>query len=221
MKLALVAVLATCCVLPLDANANPFRKLYAGLGYQYSSTNSTASTDTPPARQFPPESIPMDNLPFDDDANGWSAAIGYQFVEFFAVELGYEDLGEVRSSLSVLPSQSAEGPYLGVESVFLKAQFQYPLGNRFAATWHLGVTRTEFEADGALTLSLGIPFPRFPPPESVVIPFADPDRETGYFVGFGASWRAHKHLEVELSYSRKKLEVLEFDSVGIRLIGRL
>ena len=106
---------------------------------------------------------------------------------------------------------------------FLKAQFQYPLGSRFAATWHAGVMRAEFEADGSLAvIPLPLPLPRpVPLPDPLRVPFADPGRETGYFFGFGALWRAHRHLDVELSYSRKDLEVLEFDSVGVRLIGRL
>ena len=197
---------------------------YAGIGFQYAASNSTANTDAAPPSSFPPESISLDGLPFDDDDSGWNAAIGYQFVDFFAVELGYEDLGAFDSSanFAVLGGGEIETPSLSVKGATLKAQFQYPFTERFRATWHLGIMRAEFEAGGALTFP-SVPFPPFPVPpiEAVTVPYADPGRETGYFFGFGGSWRFHPHFEVELAYSRKNLEVLEFDTIGLRLLGRI
>lgn len=221
---ALLVLFATSALAPL-VHSNPLDKLYASIGYQYSSTDGTVKADQGQPSSFPPESVSLNGAPFEDDDNGWSAAIGYQFLKFFAVEVGYEDLGRFGSTVGTTSIQRVDRPFLEVDATFLKAQFQYPLGKRFAATWHVGVARSEFKADGMLALNVGIPLPIFPRPaplpEPIYIPFADPGRETGYFFGFGASWRAHRHLDVELSYSRKDLEVLEFDTVGLRVIGRL
>ena len=118
-------------------------------------------------------------------------------------------------------------PVPAVEStaLFLSAQFQYPLTDRLRATWHVGIADAKFEADGSIALGFAVlpigPLPPFLQREPVDVPFSDPDDELGYFFGFGMSWRFNPHLDIEVRYSRQDLEVLEFDTFGIRLIGRL
>ena len=106
--------------------------IYASFGGVYSDTDTTASTDTQGFTTFPPPEIPLDGLPFDDDDLGWSAALGYQFRDFFAVELGYMDLGTVESdafTFTVPGPTPVPRPAPAIESTawFLSAQFQYPL----------------------------------------------------------------------------------------------
>ena len=139
------------------------------------------------------------------------------------------DPGTVESDafiLTVPGSTPVPRPAIESTALFISAQFQYPLTDRLRATWHVGIADAEFEADGSIALGFAVigplsPFRPFPQPELVDVPFGDPDDELGYFFGFGMSWRFNPHLDIEVRYSRLDLEVLEFDTFGIRLIGRL
>ena len=213
---------------------------YATAGVLLSQTNGVAATDVPsfgvfignPGELPPlPEELPLNGQPFDDDDSGFSASIGYQFSDWFALELGYQDLGSFSSNF---PSLSTIGSVpdpamLDVSGTSLKAQFQYPLSDHLSATWHLALTRADFEAQGSAVVGFFVgPFPPPPvppvppvPPNFVEIPYSNPDDETGIGFGFGLSWAFNEHFEAELAYSRQDLQVLEFDSMGLRLIARL
>ena len=205
---------------------------YASVGVSLSQTNGLAETDAPAlsffvgnpgaSPRFPTE-VPLNGLAFDDDDTGWSAAIGYQFTEFFAVELGYQDLGAFQARAPVLNTgRTLPIPVaIDVSGVSLGSKFGFPLTERLWATWHLNVIRAGFEASGETAIGFFPgPIPG-PPPDVAFVPYADPDDETGYGFGFGVSWAFNKHFEAELAYSRQDLQVLEFDSFGLRLIGRL
>ena len=205
---------------------------YASVGVSLSQTNGLAETDVPPPTffigdpgEFPqfPDELPLAGLPFDDDDSGFSAALGYQFTKFFAVELGYQDLGSFQARAPIVSAFGAlpVPATLDASGLSLGAQFGFPLTERLRATWHLKIVRAEFEATGDAVIGfLPGPIPG-PPPSVAVVPYADPDDETGYGFGFGVSWAFNEHFEAELAYSRQDLQVLEFDSFGLRLIGRL
>lgn len=224
--------------------------VYASIGGLYSESDTTLSTDRPAPGSIEHSEIPLDGLPIDDDDTGWSASLGYQITSWFALEIGYMDLGTVepegfpfllgREPIGIA-SPIPPGPALESTAFTLAGQFQYPLTQRLHATWHLGIADAEFEAKGARlapVLTPAPPFfgidpgtPFFPGGPGVpggpifvdadAVPYADPDGEIGYFFGFGLSWELSPHFDIEASYSRRDLDVLEYDSFGVRLIGRL
>jgi opacity protein-like surface antigen len=202
---------------------------YAAVSVSLSQTNGIAETDVPELSYLAgdptqlPDQWPLNGTTFDDNNTAWAAAIGYQFTNYFAVELGYEELGTFQATARLISTpQTLPAPVtLDAGGLSLAAQFGYPLSERLRATWRLSVVRAQFDVEGDVTL--GILVGPFPGPTSyvVVLPYADPEDETGYGLGFGLSWAFNKHFEVELAYNRQDLRVLDFDSVGLRFIGRL
>jgi len=67
--------------------------IYVGASYGITDVDSTADTSVDVPFGQLPDSIPLNGLPFDDDAGAWSAFLGYEVFDFMAVELGYSDLG--------------------------------------------------------------------------------------------------------------------------------
>lgn len=200
---------------------------YASVGVSLSQTNGLAETDsTPPLSsvgEFPefPDELPLNGSAFDDDDTGWAAALGYRFTDYFAMEVGFEELGtfQAKAQLTGTPEAVALPLTIDASGFSLAAQFGYPLSERLRATWHLGVVRAGFDAEGEAVIAILGPGPSFE--GFVVVPYVDPDDETGYRFGFGVSWAFNQHFEAELAYSHQDLQVLDFDSFALRLIGRL
>ena len=208
MRLSLLIGLLIALTAPAAASRAAELPFYASVGVSLSETNSVAETDVPPLSfivgdptqlpQFPDE-LPVNGLAFDDDDTGITAALGYQFVDFFALELGYQDLGSFQARAPIfnafgsLPIPAT----IDASAVSLGAQFGFPLTERLRATWHLNVIRADFEAGGEAVIGFLVgPVPG-PPGNIIVIPYADPDDETGYGFGFGLSWAFNKHFEAE------------------------
>jgi len=120
--------------------------IYVGASYGITDVDSTADTSVDVPFGQLPDSIPLNGLPFDDDAGAWSAFLGYEVFDFMAVELGYSDLGRIDAGASTFAFVSP--PAVDMESMHLSARFRWPLTGRFAATWHAGVTRTDFDVSG-------------------------------------------------------------------------
>jgi hypothetical protein len=226
---------------PANGEALP---VYAAVGGSLNWTDGTAETESR-SQPFPPSEVFLNGLPFDDESSGWSIDVGYRFTEFFAVELGYDDLGRFSGETPVAATAPLftpaptdlfyvpPAPFIGVvvagppppqpeleaRAFNLAARFGIDITERFRAIWHLGLARAEFEAGGSTTF-LVAPATISEPFEEVSVPFANPGNETGYFFGFGIGWKLGDHFDAELSYSRRDLEVLKFDSIGLRLVVR-
>ena len=233
MRFGLPVFVFFTCFAYVDASRAAEMPFYGSIGVSLSQTDGLAETDVPSATfivgdpldivSFFPDELPLNGQPFDDDDSGWSAALGYQFTNYFAVELGYEDLGSFQGiapiigSFGALPSPAT----IDASGISLAAKFRVPLTERLRATWHVGLVRAEFDAGGSAAVAFFPgPIPG-PPPDVMAIPFSDPDDETGYGFGFGLSWAFNRHFEAELAYSRQNLQVLDFDTFGLRLVGRL
>ena len=188
--------------------------VYFGVGGGVSQVDGTAHTDRSQFSSFPPTAVPLNGLPFDDDKYGWSAFAGYAFHRFIAVELGYLDLGTFESGVLTFPGSNDE-PRIDVSAPYVAAQFRYPLGERFAATWSLGVSRARYDVSGSTVVRTPIFFPN--PSPFLELPFADISDETGFMWGFGFSWLASEHLDVDLRFTRNDVQVFDVDTFDLRV----
>ena len=96
-------------------------------------------------RFFEQSQLDADVVDVDDQGNAWSAFVGYQFNTYFALELGYLDLGESSvdftgqtadldafyDNVEHIYPQSAEGATINVVA-------SYPLSERFKVSGKLG-----------------------------------------------------------------------------------
>ena len=82
------------------------------------------------------------NVPCDDKDTGWRAFGGYQFNEYFGLELGFGDLGAATGS-------GAAGTFaVEVKEAFdLSAVFSFPVSTRMSALLRLGAYRVRTTVD--------------------------------------------------------------------------
>lgn len=82
------------------------------------------------------------NVPCDDNDTGWRAFGGYQFNQYFALELGFADLGEATGS-GAIGSFAVEVK----EAVDLSALLTFPVANRLSLLLRLGAHRVRTTVD--------------------------------------------------------------------------
>lgn len=82
------------------------------------------------------------NVPCDDNDTAWRAFGGYQFNEYFALELGYGDLGAATGS-GAPRSFSVESK----EAWDLSGVFSFPVATRLSALLRLGAHRVRTTVD--------------------------------------------------------------------------
>lgn len=233
-----------CAALTLFACAQASARdwpIYIGASYGITDVDSIADTNVDVPFGQLPESIPINGLPFDNDDGAWSTFLGYELFDFMAIELGYSDLGKIDAGASTFAFVSP--PAVDMESMHLSARFRWPLTGRFAATWHAGVTRTDFDVSGVARIGvviigptppvepilggiIGDPLfptrprpgePNFPFPTPEERPFAQIDDDTGYRFGFGFDWQFVDRASAALEYSRHDVGVFELDNYSLRL----
>ncbi|HWM44153.1 MAG TPA: outer membrane beta-barrel protein [Burkholderiales bacterium] len=82
------------------------------------------------------------NVPCDDKDTAWRAFGGYQFNQYFALELGFGDLGAATGS-GAIGSFAVEAK----EAWDLSAVFSLPVSTRLSALLRLGAHRTRATVD--------------------------------------------------------------------------
>ena len=211
------------------AAADTDRGFYFGGSIGLSSVDGTADTDsTVSIGGGLPSELPINGLPLDDDDTAWSAFVGYQAFQFVGFELAYSDLGQFDSSASLL--SIGEPPSLDIDEWSISARFRYPLGKKFYANWHAGISRASFDVAGEAILFRFFgpgPLPPSgiaPPPALVIgqaIPFATPSDETGFIWGFGFTWQFMEKFGIGLDYRQHDVQVLDVDTMNLTLIYSL
>ncbi|REL28145.1 OmpA family protein [Thalassotalea euphylliae] len=96
-------------------------------------------------RFFEQSQLDADVVDVDDQGNAWSAFIGYQFNTYFAIELGYLDLGD-RSVDFTGQTADLDAFYDNVEHIYpqsaeggtINVVASYPLSERFKVSGKLG-----------------------------------------------------------------------------------
>ena len=182
-------------------------------GSAHADPNQTTDPGTLPAE------ISINGLSFDSNETAWGALVGWNATDWFALELGYADLGNVGEEfLTGFPVSSiisTDAVALTIDEWYFSTKFRLPLSSKFSANWFAGISRAEFEAQGQLVLFqvlfIGAPFVV----DQVILPFASPDQETGLIWGFGFPWAVNKGLSLDLDYRQHNTQVLNVDTISL------
>ena len=207
--------------------------------------DDTAAADSRVSSQpgVPPAEISLNGLAFESDETAYGVAIGWQARNWLAVELGYTNLGEAewRSQFpvfsiftptfapvplppGVIPGGAVsatplmpDGPTLGIEELSLAARFSASLTQALSANWSVGITHVQFDADGEFVF-FELVTPGLLAFNPVEIPYASPDNEIGYNFGFGFEWAFNDRFSADIGYRRHDTQVIDVDTVTLRLI---
>lgn len=208
----LILSLVCLCFSPAGQAAENF---YVGarLGVsQYDGTADASRNAT--AGPMLPSEISIDGLPFESNETTWGVNVGWRIKDWFAVELGFNDLGNTgRETFAAFGGVSAvitSGVAVDVEEVYLASKLTLSLPGKWNANWTIGITQTTFEAAGALPL-ITIPI-LAPPSPREPIPYASPDDETGFIWGFGFGWDMSDRWGLDIGYRRHDTQVFSVDS---------
>jgi len=217
-------------------------EFYVGGNIGVSMIDDTASTALIAACEplcFPDE-LSINGRAFDSNETAWGAFIGWQAIDWFALEIGYTDLGNtgqeqqfsfiglVPGVITVLPPGIGSGiivttppifpssnntAALNIEEWSISAKFNISLFSDLSANWLIGVTRTEFESQGSLTIPVIVSLsPTIT--ELVTFPFASPESETGFIWGFGFAWDLNERSSVDLGYRKHETQVIDVETVS-------
>jgi opacity protein-like surface antigen len=194
-----------------------------------------------------PSEASLDGLRLDSQETAWGISAGWNVREWLSVELAFTELGEPGVTLQpelislflpawgvvpVLDPDTILGEVgvvfapadfgwaaLGVQEFSVNAMFRHRLGDRFSAWWLLGVSRGSFDAQGYVSMIVPTGTPGTV--EFRDIPFQSPDAEMGYRWGFGAAYLLNERFSLEVGYRRHELEVVDTESLSLRILLRL
>jgi OmpA-like transmembrane domain len=227
--------IVTITLLALGASASAEPRFYAGASLGASRFDDTASTGA----HFPDfgPGVPIDFQTFHSSETAWGASFGWQAKRWLAVELGYSDLGNSGTDLSVLqafpslPSPGVSygpplppGSYgvavqfrnsvaLGIADWHVGTRFSVPLSPRFQANWLAAVSRARFDVQGVVSV-----LPVFGGEPPTYVPFVSPGDETGLVWGFGFGWRVNSWLSLDLAFRRHDTRVLDVDTASLGVL---
>jgi hypothetical protein len=144
---------------------------------------------------------------YDVDRSGYQFVLGYRYLDWSSLEVGYLDLGNVDVNFSTLAASTSD-----LEKSLNK---HYPvtgqgltLGNRFQAEPAPGIT--VFGEAGLFFWKQDIDI-------SGANIEGDDDSETDVFMGFGAGYQLDEHLSLSLKLRRILVEDQDVDLLGVGL----
>lgn len=163
---------------------------YVGLGLGWAETD-TSSGDI--ERDLAAAGFP-NSTSLDDDDRAWRVLGGYRLNPYFAVEGGYVDLGEIKSSSRVTGANPGTiKTTLESDAVFLTALGGYPVTESLFAYGKLGLLRWDSEAKSTADLLSGTATAR-----------ADDD-DIDLTYGVGVNLRVSERFAVRLDWDRYQL----------------
>lgn len=182
-------------------------------GSAHADPNQTTDPGTLPAE------ISINGLSFDSNETAWGALVGWNATDWFALELGYADLGNVGEELltgfPISSIVSTNAVALNIDEWYFGTKFRLPLSSKFSANWFAGISRAEFEAQGQVESFLVILGGALSRVERVITPFASPDQETGLIWGFGFAWAINERLSLDLDYRQHNTQVINVDTISL------
>lgn len=194
-----------------------------------------------------PDQISLNGQPFDSNETAWGAFVGWNAYDWLAIELGYTDLGNAGQDLpfgffeqtpltisqvvpiSFIPAafiiaapapSASSAPALSIEEWSIAAKFSKTLISSLSANWSVGITRAHFDVEGQLTVSELV---TLVPLEfrQTSLPYAAPDSETGFNLGFGFAWGFNDRFSADIGYQKHDTRVIDVETVALRLIVTL
>lgn len=169
--------------------------------------------------------VPSD---FDDNDAAWALQVGYQWGSYFAVELGYVNLGDATHAADIVVSDDL-GVFADIDTT-VSTRFRntgitaaavgiFPLGQHFEIHGRGGVlfarNRIRQTVDSEDSGALG------------VVPFELRGNSTDLFAGLGAAWNINPSYSLRVEYTRyldvgdedKTLET-DIDLISLNLLFR-
>lgn len=133
----------------------------------------------------------------DDSDTGWKLFAGYRFLPWLSVELGWQDLGNVRTNYvldSIVPLTNAtatvDGTYR-ISGPSFSLVGEVPFNDRLSGLLRVGAFRGEVEYSEAGIDGLGVRYT-----------FHDKERSTTTTAGIGLLWRVTSRVDLRLDYDR-------------------
>ncbi len=180
--------------------------IQAGIG-QVSGSRSTSSL----VNDLEQNGVTVNQLSQDDSRTGWRVALGFDVSDYFAVELGYVDLGDVGIRLTAEVSDAeqflASAKKLhpnSADGYTLSGVYRYPLSQNFNLSGRVGV----FSWDGDF--------------DSVLL---DSNQSVGdnnisgsdLYFGFGGEYHLNKRTAVSIEWERYELDNEDSDLFSVNL----
>ena len=109
---------------------------------------------------------------------------------------------------------------LSVEEWSITAKFRKSLISDLSANWSIGVTRARFDAEGQLTVNEVVTLDPLVL-NTIDLPYASPDDETGFNFGLGFEWRFSERFSADIGYRRHDTRVIDVETVILQLIVAL
>lgn len=213
MRLLILSLLYVC----LYSTAQAADRFYVGARLGMSQYDGTADANPSTATSSaPPSEISISGLPFESDETAWGVHGGWRIRDWFALELGFNDLGntgrETFVAFNGVSAFTTSGVAVDVEEIYLASRFTLSLPGKWNANWTLGITQTTFDTAGAIPSFL-FTFPFLGTPLSrQLIPYAPPDDETGFIWGFGFGWDISERWGLDIGYRQHDTQVFVVDT---------
>jgi len=202
-------------------------KLYGVVGFQ----NSELDADTSALTEI--------GISVSDDDNGFNLGVGYQVNDFFAVELGYMDMGKVLSaSTGTLSVSGAGSTNLGGNSISwtsnlagsadasadadgwtLAGVFTMPISDKFDAYGKVGLYNWDASARLTGTISAGTLTVNGTAYTSATYEIASvSDDGTDPFYGIGLKYNINDKFAVRADYTQYEVWDEDIDVMGAALL---
>lgn len=112
------------------------------------------------------------------------------------------------------------GAALSIEEWSITAKFRKSLISDLSANWSIGITRAQFDAEGQLTVNEIVTLDPLVL-NTIDLPYASPDAETGFNFGLGFEWRFSERFSADIGYRRHDTRVIDVETVILQLIMEL
>jgi hypothetical protein len=117
---------------------------------QYDGTADAARNTT----DSPPSEISINGLAFESDETAWGVYGGWNIKDWFALEIGFNDLGNTGRETFVafdgVAAFTTRGVAVDVAESYLASKFTLSLPGTWNANWTIGITRASFDTAGAV-----------------------------------------------------------------------
>lgn len=157
-------------------------------------------------------SFAITGLTKDDTSSTWSLGGGYQVNQYFGIEVGYQDLGEVSYSWSGEGTViSGANTFVGtgaaklgadVDGFYFGPTLSFPINEQFSlnarAGWYRWEAKLALSATAAGTLN-GTPV-------AAGASASATGKGTDAYIGIGGTYKLNKNVGINLSYTQYKVD---------------
>ncbi len=157
-------------------------------------------------------SFAIAGLTKDDTASSWSLGGGYQVNQYFGIEVGYQDLGEVSYSWTGAGTVRRGGnTFVGtgaaklsadVDGLYFGPTLTIPINEQFSVNARAGWYR--WEAKLALSATVAGTFNGTPVAAGASASATEKGTDT--YIGIGSTYKLNKNVGINLSYTQYKVD---------------